>query len=228
MKRMIAAVLAGLVLEVLGAQEPAGRAVVREVSGTVEIKAPGGTEWVPAAAGQRIEKRTVISTGFRSTALIAVGNSVLTVRPLTRLSLEEILETAGNEQVGVYLQTGRVRADVNPPSGGTVDFQVRSPIITASIRGTSFEFDGERLRVDEGTVHVSGGDATGVYVGQGHAVLSVAETGRTSTVAEAAREALIPALPSGMKSTAETLAAPSAASLPVTGDMDVGTVWDSN
>jgi hypothetical protein len=225
MKRVMAGVLVVLGLCAAVAQEPAGRAVVREVSGTVEIKAPGGTEWVPATAGQRIEKRTVISTGFRSTALIGVGSSVLTVRPLTRLSLEEILERAGNEQVGVYLQTGRIRADVKPPSGGTVDFRVRSPMAVASVRGTSFEFDGDRLQVDEGTVHVSGGDATGVYVGQGHAVLSVAETGRTATVAETVREALIPAPPAGVESVAETLTAPPAASLPVSGDMDVGTVW---
>jgi hypothetical protein len=227
MKRMIAIVLGILIGGMLGAQEPAGQAVVREVNGTVEIKGPGGTEWVPAAAGQRIEKRTVISTGFRSTALIGVGNSVLTVRPLTRLSLEEILATAGNEQVGVYLQTGRVRADVKPPTGGTVDFRVRSPSATASVRGTSFEFDGERLRVDEGTVHVSGGDATGVYVGRGHEVVSSAETGRTATVTETAREALIPAPPAGVDSAAAIPAAPSAAapSAPSAGDMDVGTEW---
>jgi hypothetical protein len=84
-------------------------------------------------------------------------------------------------------------------------------------------FNGERLKVDEGTVHVSGGDATGVYVGAGHAVAVNTETGRTATVAEAAREALVPALPTGIESAAPV--APPAAGLPVTGDMDVGTVW---
>jgi ferric-dicitrate binding protein FerR (iron transport regulator) len=123
--------------------------------------------------------------------------------------------------VDLYLQTGRIKADVAPPSEGKIDFKVRSPSATASVRGTSFEFDGLRLVVDDGRVHVSGGDGMGVYVGAGHAVVSNPETGKTTTAAETTREELIPPMPAGMGNTPDVPAAPSA-----TPDFSVGTSWN--
>jgi hypothetical protein len=189
-------------------------AVLRDMSGTVEIKAPNSSEWKPAVQGQRLEKTTVISTGFKSIALIALGNSTITVRALTRLSLEEIVQSQGSEEVKLYLQTGRVRANIRPPVGGQTNFQVRSPSATASVRGTSFDFDGTSITVDEGRVHVAGGDRTGVYVGAGHMVRSDPETGRIIAPAETFRETLVLPLAAGMDQAPESAAPPSAASAP--------------
>jgi hypothetical protein len=198
--------LAGL-LVLLGASwvfaQEESRAFIRETSGTVEIKAPGSTEWVPARQGATIARAAVVSTGFKSTAVIAVGNSILSVQPLTRLTVEEI-QAAGNDRVNISLQTGRIRADVKPPIGGKIEFTVKSPSATASVRGTSFEFDGVHLRVDEGRVHVTGGDRSGTYVGAGHSVVSDIETGRTMSAAETAREELVPSPPAGTSSAPET------------------------
>jgi hypothetical protein len=169
----------------------------------VEIKAPGSAEWAPARQGETIAREAVVSTGFKSTAVIAVGNSVLFVQPLTRLTVDEI-QAAGNERVNIGLQTGRIRADVKPPLGGKTEFTVKSPSATASVRGTSFEFDGVHLRVDEGRVHVTGGDRSGAYVGAGHSVTSNIETGRMISAAETAREELVPSLPAGINSAPET------------------------
>ena len=178
----------------LFAQESGGT-YIRECSGTVEVKVPGAASWTAARAGQRISRDTMISTGFRSTALIVLQNSTLTVRPLTRLSIEEILNIQGDETVRLGLQTGRIRADVKPPVGGRTDFTVRSPSVTASVRGTSFDFDGVNLRVDEGLVHVTGGDGTAVYVGAGHEAVSDPVTGRTVSAVETAKAELAPPLP---------------------------------
>jgi ferric-dicitrate binding protein FerR (iron transport regulator) len=155
--------------------------------------------------------------------LIGLGNSVVTVQPLTRLSLEQIQEAADAERVDLYLQTGRIRADVTPPSGGRVDFTVRSPSVTASVRGTSFEFDGQRLSVDEGRVHVSGGDGTGVYVGAGHAVVNNDETGRTATTEETVREAMVLPVLAGIDAAP---AAPIVPTVPVMADSTVQTDWN--
>jgi hypothetical protein len=182
----------------LYAQESGPRAIVREITGTVEIKAPGSSNWVPARPGQSIARAAVVSTGFKSTAVIALGNSLLSVQPLTRLTVEEIRESAGNERVNISLQTGRIRADVKPPVGGKTEFTVKSPSATASVRGTSFEFDGLNLRVDEGRVHVTGGDRNGTYVGAGQSVSADIETGRTISVIETAKEELVPSLPVGV------------------------------
>jgi hypothetical protein len=117
----------------LGAQE----AVLQELSGRVEVKLPGSAEWVPAEPGIMIEPAALISTGFKSTALLALGNSTLLIQPLTRLSLEEILARQGKEEVSMYLRTGRVRAEVRPPSGGTVDClrRVHTPAACGGTKG---------------------------------------------------------------------------------------------
>ncbi|MDR3337856.1 MAG: FecR family protein, partial [Treponema sp.] len=162
----------------------AGTAYIQDFAGMVELKAPGAAEWVAVQRGARIGKDTMISTGFKSTALIALENSTLIVRPLTRLSLEDLQNVQGNESVRLNLQTGRVRAEVRPPAGGKTDFTVRTPLASASVRGTSFDFDGVNLSVDEGRVYVTGKDGVGVYVGAGHGSASNPETGRTAGPAE--------------------------------------------
>jgi hypothetical protein len=195
--------------------------LIREISGTVEIKASEGADWVPAARGQVLERHTIVSTGFKSSAIITIGNSTLSVHPLTRLSLEELIQVRDSEKVSLTLRTGRVRANVRPPAGGITDFVVRSPIATASVRGTFFEFNGTELRVDEGRVHLSGEGLNGAYVGVGQFVRTDMETGRVITAAETAREALTPAAPAGMDSTPGAAADASAA-----GDIDAGFVWN--
>jgi hypothetical protein len=198
----------------------AQEAVIKEIVGTVEVKAPGEAAWVPAEQGQTVAQAAMVSTGFKSTALIAIGNSTLTVRPLTRLSLSELAAAEDGEKVNVNLRVGRVRADVKPPDAGKIDFTVRSPTATASVRGTVFDFDGTNLRVDEGRVHITGGDRSGVYVGAGHGVSTDIETGRTISVAEAVQEELAPALPAAVEKLSEQTAPPSAF-----GDLELNLSW---
>ncbi|MFP3040222.1 FecR family protein [Treponema primitia] len=188
----------------------------RELSGTVEMQVSGSSVWVKAAQGDRIEKGTRISTGFKSTALIALGDSVITVRPLTRLSLEEILRNDGDEQVNIYLHAGRIRADVSPPSGGKTNFTVRSPTVTASVRGTSFEFDTVNLRVDEGRVQYVHANGSLVNVSKRETSYVDETDRRVVSPFEAAAASLTPALPFG-----NTSGLPSGDTAPI---IDMGTV----
>ena len=126
-------------------------AVIREITGTVEIKR-GSADWAPAVRGAQVAKGNIISTGFRSTAVLAVGSSVITVRPLTRLSLEDLMNQNNTETINVNLNTGRIRAEVASPSGTRADFTVQSPSATASVRGTIFEMDPFSIQVMEGAV----------------------------------------------------------------------------
>jgi hypothetical protein len=197
-------------------------AYIREIAGTVEVKAPGAAEWKAAETGALITRDTMISTGFRSTAHIALGNSTLTVRPLTCLSFGAIQNIRGTESVDLLIRTGRVRAEVKPPPGGRTEFTVRSPVVTASVRGTSFEFDGLTLSVTEGQVHLTGGDGSAVYVGAGHRAASDPVTGRTAGGAETARAELTPALPTVAGEGIRTLILPAGAGRV---DRDVGFEW---
>jgi hypothetical protein len=143
--------------------------IIRELAGEVELRHAGASSFVRASAGDDVALNTIISTGFRSTATIAVGHSLITVRPLTRLSLAEIQSMDNTENVSLNLQTGRIRVDVNPPAGQMTNFTVQSPVATASVRGTSFEFDTVNLSVEEGRVFFSGNTGSAVIVAAGGA-----------------------------------------------------------
>jgi hypothetical protein len=196
----------------LGAQT----ARIREINGRVEVKTPEALEWQAAKVGQVLDKASLISTGFRSTALVGIGNSTIVIRPLTRLSLEEIAAAREGEQVSLNLRAGRIRADVNPPAQGNISFTVRSPIATASVRGTIFEFDGSRLRVEEGRVYLAGINAGGVYIRQGQAVEAVTEKGKISIPIEIIKEELSPVLPAGVDAESTAISpGPSSANLDI-------------
>jgi hypothetical protein len=100
-------------------------------------------------------------------AVLTVGSSTLTVHPLTRLSLEELISQNQNETANLKLNTGKVRVEVNPPSGTKANVSVQSPSSTASVRGTSFIMDSNSLQVLTGAVAYSGAGGKAVTVTAG-------------------------------------------------------------
>ena len=196
--------------------------IIRELSGEVELRRAGDTEFVPAAVGSEIAQDTIVSTGFRSSAIIEIGSSTLTVRPLTRLSLTEISSAAGTENLTANLQAGRVRVDVRPPAGTAASFTVQGPSATASVRGTSFEFDARSVNVIEGSVRFSGDRGVPVLVQSG-GESAVGVGGRAADPIQTVFQNLSPPLPSGVAVMGELLAPPTAAPPlpPVTGDLEI-------
>jgi hypothetical protein len=152
-----------LMLAALSAAESAfaQNGVIKEMSGTVELKNTNAADFTLAKAGDIVKQDTVVSTGFKSTALIEIGSTIITVRPLTRLTLKEIKASAESETLNVSLQTGRVRVDVKPPADRKASMSVSTPTATASVRGTSFELDARNLYVINGKVLFKG--TRGVY-----------------------------------------------------------------
>ena len=173
--------------------------IIRELTGDVDLKPAGAAAFVRASAGETIALNTIVSTGFRSTAVIEVGSSLITVRPLTRLSLAEIQRMDNAENVNLNLQAGRVRVDVTPPTGSRANVTVRSPSATASVRGTSFEFDTINLTVDEGIVIFSGNSGSAVIVAAG-AGSYVGIEGSSANPAEVVAMLLLPQSPVGTPS----------------------------
>jgi len=121
------------------------------IAGKVEYLIPGGS-WVTAAVGDVIPIGATVSTGFKSSAVLMVGGSEISVLALTRMSVEELTETSESVTTSLNLRTGAVRASVRSTSGKSTDFTLRSPVSTAAVRGTEFIFDGYRLEVIEGIV----------------------------------------------------------------------------
>ena len=136
-------------------------ATVTEVAGKVECKLPGN-DWKTAKVGDTVPAGSCISTGFKSTAIIKTESATLTVKPVTRLSLEELIKSEGTTKTQMFLMAGRVKAEVTPKEGEKAEFKVKSPTATASVRGTGFEFDGQNLLVDHGAVQFESGSGIGI------------------------------------------------------------------
>jgi len=164
MKRFVFAAAAALLLvSPLVAQT----AKVLRLSGKVEVMRPKGA-WVTAAVGDEFPLGTTVSTGFKSQAVLAVGPSQLTVLALTRLTVQELLQTDTGVTTTLSLETGKVRAEVKSAPGQTADFKLRSPVSTAAVRGTDFLFDGFRLDVISGVVQFFNRLAESQFVSAGN------------------------------------------------------------
>jgi hypothetical protein len=170
------------------------RGVIQEFNGTVEVKQSAASSWVPATVGMNLDKNASISTGFKSSALIRLGDSLVTVKPLSRVRLEDLAVSRETADVALFLQAGRVQAKVAPPAGGgKVNFQVRSPSVTASVRGTEFNMDPGNVKMISGTLSFAGADGVPALVSAGQS----ASAGPGGAVASSD---LSPALPTGARS----------------------------
>jgi len=146
---LTAAVVAAALAPGLAAQS---QAVITETTGKVEIQPPGGA-WQAARVGMNLARGATISTGFNSSAVIDLGASLLQVRPLTRMQLQELIEQGGAVSTDLFLKVGKVRAEVKATEGLTQDFKLRSPVSTAAVRGTTFEFEDLIVEVIDGQVY---------------------------------------------------------------------------
>jgi len=147
-KRLIIATILLAAVTALGAQTTA---TIRDLKGKVEVK-PLGKNWVLAKDGMVVDTLATISTGFDSSATLLIGKNKVGIAPLTRLTVDKIVEKAGKLDTSLHLRVGKVSAEVKSSSGTAQDFKVTSPYSTASVRGTRFDYDGFLVRVADGTV----------------------------------------------------------------------------
>ena len=110
---------------------------VQVVSVVGKVEKQEGELWVPVSEGELISKGTLISTGFRSTATLKFEGSVISVSALTRLTISELIENENSRDTSVYLDAGKITANVKTSDNKRVNFTVRTPIATASIKGTA-------------------------------------------------------------------------------------------
>ena len=170
-----AALLSGMILTagLAAQQQPEARVV--SSSGRVEMRESAAGAWSAVEKGMRLPLGATISTGFGSTAELEIGPATLEVRQLSRLTLEELIEREGLVESDLFLQVGRVRANVRTTEGRQSEFRMRSPVATAAVRGTSFEFDGVNLQVQTGSVRLANQFGESVSVGGGEGSSSTGE-----------------------------------------------------
>ncbi len=120
------------------------------VTGKVDYRDGTGI-WKTLRAGDAVASGTMISTGFKAEATVRLGASILTIKPLTRMSLTQLVEKEDTVDTELYLEVGNVKAEVNPLNSKKNGFTVKSPVATASVRGTVFEM-GDQLVITRGSV----------------------------------------------------------------------------
>ena len=157
--------------------------MILKLTGNVELKPAGSSAFIAAKAEDTIALDTIISTGFRSTAVIAVNNSVITIHPLTQLSLAE--------SATINLQVGRITVDSETSASCTV----KSSDTTSLVRGTSFEFDTVNMKVNKGKAMFSGTSGPAVIVLEGRED-SIGADGKPSG---SAVNAILPSAPGGSR-----------------------------
>ena len=129
-------------------------ATVVKITGKADSQKDGA--WVALAVGQVLPVGTTVSTGFRSELQLKIGPSTVAVKALTRLTIKDLVQTGGAAKTDLYLAVGKIAAEVNTSDTVTEQkFTVGSPVSTASVRGTSFTFDGVNLTVARGVVDFS-------------------------------------------------------------------------
>lgn len=128
--------------------------VVGDVSGKVEIMRPGASSWEAVDTGEALPRNSTISTGFNSRVQLKVNEaSQVDLKPMTRLKIEEaVAQSGGDQTTRLFMGSGRIRANVKRNEGSSHSFQVRTPVATAAVRGTSFSLDPRNLQVSEGFV----------------------------------------------------------------------------
>lgn len=167
LRRLLIAALLVVALATPVAAQQQVEATVQDFNGRVEMRSGPGAAWSAVETGMRLPLGATVSTGFGASAELEIGPAILEVRPLSRLTIEELIEREGLVESELFLQVGRVRAEVRTNTGRQSDFRLRSPVATAAVRGTSFEFDGVNLDVETGTVRIANQNGEGSNVGAG-------------------------------------------------------------
>ena len=126
------------------------KAVIKSFTGKVEIKT--GSSWIMVTEGMELVPGSMISTGFKSNAVLDLGSSEIFVKPLTRMSLDELSKSGNTVKTNLNLSLGRVKANVKTSEGLKHNFTLKTPVSTAAVRGTVFESGVRSLDVESGSI----------------------------------------------------------------------------
>ena len=137
MKMSVKKLIASLVMAaaaITAASASSMQATVLSTKGKTEVMK--GTSWTPLKIGSIIQKGDVIQTGFKSELILKIKNTTVTVSPLSRITIEQLASKGNKDETRLFLDTGSLKSDVKKTEDRRVGFTVRSPVATASVRGT--------------------------------------------------------------------------------------------
>lgn len=132
-----------------------------------------GSEWLDIRKGDEFPAGATVSTKFNSELTLKIGASTVKVGPLSRMRIGDIdiddSKVTGSEKVLLYVDTGTIYNDVKRKNNkALMEYRVKTPALTASVRGTKFTVSYDKVSVTEGCVGVidmQTGDEVLVYAG---------------------------------------------------------------
>jgi hypothetical protein len=127
----------------------ADSAVVVSLRGKVEVNRNG--TWVALSEKGLVSQGEIISTGFKSEAVLKYQGATMQLGPLTRVTLETLAQNEKKDSVSLYLNTGVVKSSVKKTENKRVSYIVHNPVAVASVRGTDFSF------ISTGDISCTGG-----------------------------------------------------------------------
>ncbi|MBP5403284.1 MAG: FecR domain-containing protein [Treponema sp.] len=130
------------------------------VSVTGKVQKQRGSAWVDLKPGDVVNKGEMIQTGFKSEAVLSLTsasqNSKITVTQLSRITIEQLAEGTNGDTASVAISSGSVKSDIQKTKDNRVNYSVRSPVATASVRGTvlgvTVNFNGTSIDAERGEV----------------------------------------------------------------------------
>lgn len=124
----------------------------------------GSSQWVGMERGMELPVNAEIVTSARSRVILDIAGNDVTVGSLTRLLIDELTVQEREVTTRLDLPYGRLSASVRSSRNRGNDFSIESPIATAAVRGTEFDFSGYELDVAHGDVELAN------TIGQTHSV----------------------------------------------------------
>ena len=114
----------------------------------------GLQDWQPVQLHMVVPQGATVSTGFSSRfSTLELGQTEITIQPLTRMLLRELIKKGTTNITALTLRVGKINAAVKAVAGERNDFTVAGPNATAAVRGTEFNFD---VNVDDHAEGISG------------------------------------------------------------------------
>lgn len=125
---------------------------------------PMTQSWLPIASDQQLLPGTRLFNPSPRVTQLNLEGDLLTLGPFTEITIGSIRSI--NTPTLLEVPSGSIRAQVrtSSPQERGVRFQIQSPVATASVRGTEFQFGWSMLEVTSGDVEVKN------LLGQVHSV----------------------------------------------------------
>jgi hypothetical protein len=143
-----------------GEQKAPPMVLVEKLKGDADVKRPSGKDWEPAKEGMKLEEGSQVSTGFDTEMVLKFeGDHRITLKSLTQIEVSKLLRSDTAVQTSIRLDIGTLKGKVEKEEV-PVRFEVRNPVVTASVKGTEWTLGyssdfGFSVRVVEGLLSLN-------------------------------------------------------------------------